>query len=601
MNVIQLEKLSANQNELLLASIAQKSSEISNIAFCGAIDIKANRKFLKFAYVPAILIALLLVLIPSFIIESSTRIVRYNTDFIPEAPFQFIIQADGLTGFKNEAHTILVNVEGETKPANPNIVINNRKIKLNKSKEADYSYTIGRLKNNQSFYIEAEGISSKEYVIETYERPNISLFKIQIESPEYTNLENESIENTGNITLAEGSKVTWNFNTQSTNSVILLFKKSLEKLTASEKRENVWEASSVIKESDGYSINLENEFSNNRDSLIFNINVIKDQYPQIILEQVQDTILFRKIVFAGNIVDDYGFSNLEIHSSYDGGKSYERTGVDINHNLSEQSYYEVLSLNEKAIIAGAEVKYFMQVTDNDGVNGPKTSKTGTYTLKIPSLDELQAEIDANTNQVKLSINQTLKEAQELNKKIQEADEKLKSKKELEWQDEKLMEEILEQKEKLANKLEELQKENTINNKKQQQFSPQSQELQEKIKQLQEIMENVLDEETRKLYEELRELLNQEADIEEFRNQMEEMKRDSKNLEEDLERTLELFKTLQFDAKLQENIDQLEKEIEDQKLLQKETEQGEKSNEELAQKQQEEIKDLEKLQEETRKT
>ena len=597
LNIIQLENLNNQQNELLIASIAQKSAEIANVPFSSAIDIKANRKFLKYAYIPAAIILVLLIAIPGFITESSTRIVKYNEDFIPEAPFQFIIEDEDLKGFTNEQHTIEIQVEGSALPNTVSIVLNNRKIQTTSNNQGSYSYTFDRLTENQKFYLEAEGLSSREYTIETLRRPSISLFNISIENPTYTGIEPSQIENTGNLTVAEGAKVTWNITAESTSDVEIRFKEANSKLIGEEQPGSKWQIQSEIEETDAYSINLFNENSSNKDSLIFSINVIEDQFPRINLEQLQDTVLFKNIVFAGNITDDYGFSSLQIRYSYDGGKEYQRSNIDINKDLSDQSYYEVLELDKEAIQAGAEIKYYVQVTDNDGFNGPKTSKTGTYTFKIPSLEELQGEIEASTNQVKSSIDKTLKEAEELNRKIKDADERLKTKKELEWQDEKLMQEILDQKEKLAQRLEELQKENARNNEKQQQFNPQNQEIQQKMQQLREIMENVMDEETRRLYEELQKLLDQNSDIEEFREKMDELSNNSENLEEDLERTLELFKTLQFDAKLQQNIDQLDKEIKDQEALNEETENADSSNEELAEKQQDEIDDLEKLQEE----
>ncbi len=597
LNIIQLERLSDSQNELLIASISQKSAEISNIPFSNAIDIKANRKYLRYAVIPASIISILLVVIPSFITESSTRIVKYNEDFIPEAPFSFQVSEASLKGFVNEAHTVELIIEGKLIPSSVNIVLNNRRIQIRESSNGVYEYTFDRLSADQKFYFEAEGLSSTEYTISTIERPRVSLFNIEVKSPIHTSIPEEKVQNTGNITVAEGSKVTWNIATNAASRAELYFQNSNQKLVASKMNSDQWQSELIIKYSDNYSINLFNDESRNKDSLQFKINVIKDQYPKVSLEQLQDTVLFKSIVFAGNINDDYGFSGLEIRYSYDGGESYQSSPIEINNRVNDQSYYQVLDLDQSKLTAGAEIKYYVRVTDNDSFNGPKTSKTGTYTFKIPSIEEIEADIEANTNKVKSSIDKTLKEAQELNKKIQEADERLKSKKELEWQDEKLMQEILEQKEKLAQRMEELQKENARNNEKQQQFNPQSEEIQQKMEQLREIMNNVLDEETRKLYEELQELLNQESDIEEFREKMDELNSNSENLEQDLERTLELFKTLQFDAKLQQNIDQLEKEIQDQEALNEETENGDQENEKLAEQQQKEIEDLERLQEE----
>ena len=67
----------------------------------------------------------------------------------------------------------------------------------------------------------------------------------------------------------------------------------------------------------------------------------------------------------------------------------------------------------------------------------------------------------------------------MNDKLKEVDQRLKTKKELDWQDEKLMQDILKQKEALSEKLDELRRENQLNNKKKEQFSPQNDKIQEK--------------------------------------------------------------------------------------------------------------------------
>ena len=65
-----------------------------------------------------------------------------------------------------------------------------------------------------------------------------------------------------------------------------------------------------------------------------------------------------------------------------------------------------------------------------------------------------------------NLDKSLEDAQRLQENIEELDERLKTKKELDWQDEKLMNDILEQKESLTEKLEELKRQNEQNNSKQ---------------------------------------------------------------------------------------------------------------------------------------
>lgn len=600
LNIIQLEGLSDKQNELLQASIRQKSVAIQNVPFIKAIDFKANRKYLRYIYAPGSIVLLLLVFLPQFITESSTRIIKYNDDFQPEAPFTFQVDKSSLNGFKDEAFAVSINTEGKSNPANIFILINERRIKAEKVSDGSFIYRINRLRQNTSFQLESEGITSSKFDIKVFERPAISLFNIDIDYPDYTQVQNEKIQNSGNLTVPEGTQVRWTFDTKETESLSLSFDTDTQKTVSTQSGDGIFEVNKQISKSSPYSIQLLNEHSGNKDSLRFQVEVIKDRFPEIILDQFQDTVLYKNVVLGGKIKDDYGFKALTFHYSYGDDSNFENIKIPFNQSLTDQSYYHIFTLDSTKIQAGSELKYYMQIADNDGFNGSKISKSATYSFKIPSQEEIEEEIDNSNEQIQSDIDETLKQAEDLNKMIEEADERLKTKKEIDWQDEKLMQDILDQKEKLSQKMEELKQDNQLNNKKQDQFTPQSQELKQKMEQLQDIMNNVLDDEIKKMYDELRELLEEQADIEEFRDKMENIRENSSNLEEDLERTLELFKKLQFDQKLANNIEKLQEEIDDQEALNEETQEGKKTNEELAKEQEKAKDDIEKLREELEK-
>ena len=596
LNIIQLEQLSDNENELLMASINQKSQQISMIPFASAIDYSKNRKYYRYAIVPAVIIMLLLVFLPQFITESSARIIRYNKDFIPEAPFQFELANENLRAFKGESYTITVKTTGSAIPENLYVWSNNRKVKAEQTKPGTFEYVFNLLQADTDFKFEAENLLSEDYTIEVVSRPSISLFSLNLDFPAYLKRDREVIENSGNISIPEGTKVTWNFQTESTNSVVLNFTKLEETVEAESAGGSSFTYEKTFKGSTPYAIRLQNQYSSNRDSLNFAIETIKDRFPEISLEQYQDTVLFKNLVLAGNISDDYGFARLSFHYKYESEKEYTVVPFEINRSLTTQSYYQVFDLDSARVKAGSELSYYMQVIDNDGVNGNKSSKTGTYSFKIPSQDEIEEDLEKSAQQVQNDIDKTLKEAQELNEKIEEADERLKTKKQLDWQDEKLMQDILKQKQELAEKVEDLKKENQLNNMKREQFSPQNENIQNKMEQLQEIMENILDEETKKLYDELRQLLEEQADISEFREKIEDLKNREGDLEKELERTLELFKKLQFDMKLEENIQDLQKQIEDQENLSEETKNRKNDTEELSKEQGQEKEETDELEE-----
>ncbi len=83
LNVLQLRSQysDAETAGLIEASIQQKSSQIQLVPFKNAIDLTKNKKHLRFALPPLLLLLALLVGAPSLIKDSAKRIIRNDQDF----------------------------------------------------------------------------------------------------------------------------------------------------------------------------------------------------------------------------------------------------------------------------------------------------------------------------------------------------------------------------------------------------------------------------------------------------------------------------------------------------------------------------------------
>src|SRR4051812_42545166 len=90
LNLLQLASLPEN-SELVQAGILQKSQAMRGISFEQAIDFRENRKYLKYFAVPFLLMGVLWIVDQNIFTQSTKRIVQFNTEFSPEAPFKFIV------------------------------------------------------------------------------------------------------------------------------------------------------------------------------------------------------------------------------------------------------------------------------------------------------------------------------------------------------------------------------------------------------------------------------------------------------------------------------------------------------------------------------
>lgn len=589
LNTIQLQKSSKGDSSLIMASIVQRTSHMSVIPFPKAIDLSKNKVYLKYLAIPVVVIALIALILPQLITESTGRIIKFQTEFVPKAPFTFQVENGSLTAFRNEDFVLKVSTEGNAQPNQAFAVIKGRKIKLDPAGSGKFTYNFQKIQQSTSFFLEASGFASDNYEVEVLNRPNLRNYNVLLDYPAYTKRPNDNLSNSGNLNVPEGTNVTWQFGTLHTDGVDITFSTTEETLSAESLDNQLFQIKKKVLEDDFYEIKLKNEYASNKENIGFNITVLKDQLPQITLEPFQDTTMYNYIILGGSISDDYGISQLQLKYKKLDEDNFQSLNLAFASNQNSQSYFHNWKLDSFALAEGEGLEYYVQVWDNDGVNGWKSAKSGTYTIKVPTRTEIKDQLEKESQAAENQIDKSVEKAEELRKQLEEIDEKLKSKKEIDWQDEKLLEELVNKREKLEEEIKKLQEQNQQLSDKNERFNEQSPQIKEKVEKLQELMNELLDEETKKLYEELKKLLEEKGNIDEVQEMVDKIDNKEENMEKELERALELFKRMKLDYKLEEIVQDLDETIEKQKELAQETEEG-KSESDEAQAKQEELKE-----------
>ncbi|HLF34001.1 MAG TPA: hypothetical protein VI583_07180 [Cyclobacteriaceae bacterium] len=574
LNIIQLSRLRNFDPLLVRASIKQKSGQLGDVNFTKAIDLLKNRKYLIYLLVPFALVILTSLISPGLLKNSTERIIYYNKDFPVTAPFQFIILNDELRSFKNEDFILEAKIEGPYVPDEVYIISGEKQMRLIPQKEV-YSYTFRNPTDNIKFNFEAAGYNSDEYTLVINNRPNIKNFIVLLKYPNYLARQRESFNNIGNFQIPEGTVVRWDFETTYTDSVRFIFEKDSIVTPLLKASPDKFHFEKRILSGDDYEIILKNNNASNKDKIKFHIDVISDEYPTISLTQYQDTVLYQFLIIGGNINDDYGFTDLRIYYR-DTDKDHEHPYRYINIPLTSrteasQNFYFHWNLDSLRLDQADQLEYFVQIRDNDGIHGPKASKTGTYLFKIPGKEEMRLELAKSSQNTENQLDKSLQEARKLQQELDELDNRLKGKRQLDWQDKKMIEDILKNNELLEEsirKLRDLNKANTLRNER---FGSQNEKLMEKAAQLQQLLDEMLDEETKSLVEELKRLLEENKDLDQVRDMLDKMDFKGENLLNDLERTVELLKRMKYDNKLDEVIGKIDESKNEQDSLSGKTE------------------------------
>ncbi len=573
LNLLQLSSASSS-SALLEAGIKQKSRFFDDMSFEQAVDLKENRQYLKYLFAPVGIILIILFVNTRIITQSSQRIVHFTQEFSPEAPFKFLIQNENLYAFFNEDYTLQLKLVGEAIAESAYIVSGNQRLKMEITKPGEFVYTFEKIQNGVDFQFEASGFYSNPYKIVLTNRPEITELKVSLEYPRYLSRKNEELKNAGNLEVPEGTKITWKIGTANTSKAFISFSSQELPNEMQIIDDQLFVFGKGFKNPEQYAIDLENEQSRNKEKIAYSITVTKDAYPEISVNYLKDSVLYKSIVLGGIIGDDYGVTQLDLTYQVVGKNTESEKKsfrIPINKDQLRQNFFFNWMLDSLKLEPGDRLDYFLQVWDNDGINGRKVTKSASYVFALPGEEELKTEITKSESATQGKFDQSLKKAKDLKQSIEEAQQKLKGKQDLDWQDKKMLEELIEQKQNLDKAIDELQKQNELLEEKKNSFSEQSEKIKEKSEQIKKLMEELLDPETKKLFEELQKLLKENSDMSQVQKLMNKMDRKEINLEKELERTLELFKQLKYDYKLEQAISEIKEQAQKQEELLKKTE------------------------------
>lgn len=589
LNILQLKKQadSGVENLLLIAGIEQKSVEIKPVPFSGAIDLSLNKKYIRYL-VPSLLILVFILLIaPQVLSESAVRLANPTVYFEKQAPFRFSVSDSSLQVLQYEDYQLEVNVEGESLPADAYFVYKGNQIKMEKTHADKFAHRISNVQDDLRFHILSNGFKSREFTLKIIPKPMLASFKIELNYPSYTQKGSEIISNTGDITVPAGTKARWIFSTSNTEEIEYRIEGKKQK--ADKEGKGQFTFGKTLRDDMVYSILLSNKQVQNVDSSSFQISVIPDRFPTIEVEQVQDSAMAEYKYFIGDYSDDYGISALEfVYTIYDtDGRqtAQKRNSLSVESGKSLAQFTHQLDIKDLILQPGERVDYYFEVWDNDGVNGKKSTISQKFTFRKPTKEEYKQQENKNSESVKSNLESAFKQVNDLSREMEKIKERVLSKKNMTWEDKKAIEQLKQKHEDISLNLEKAIQDFSQNLENQQEFKEVDPAILEKQEQLQKMMDELLTDEMKEMLEKLEKLAEQLLQDKAF-EQLQDFDMSKDKIEKELDRMLELFKKLEFEQKLQDAINDLEKLAEQQDQLKKDTESEKKSSEELKQKQDE---------------
>ena len=587
LNILQLRRadfVNGTSAELIQASIDQKIRELKPISFVGAIDLSKNRKYAKFALVPLLVLLAIIFINAGVITDSANRLAHPGEFFEASAPFKFEIQNKTLKGIENDDFSLDVKLSGKEIPESVFILVDGNEYKLSRSNPIQFNYVFRNIQNSKKFRFFADGHKSKEYTIEVMPNPIVLNFEIELQYPKYTNKKNEKLKNTGDLIVPCGTNIIWNFNTHATTRFLFTLGDSTFNLNATST--NAFAFTHRFLDSKNYFLHTANNLLKSKDSIHYSISVIPDLFPSIAIEEKKDTLSRLRLYFNGEVKDDYGFTALSFNyttqSKKDStGKDFPakttRIKIPINMLLQRDQFYYYWDLSKIGLELGEEIEYYFEVCDNDGIHGAKTTRTQKMIYKAPTEKELKNEDDRSNKKTESDLEASLAESKSLQKDIEDMYKKLMEKNALNWEDKKKIEELKNRQEELKEKIEKIKQQQQQNAQQQNEFPSSDPETELKKEELQKLFDQLATDEMKKMIAQLEALLKN-ADKDKMQKALDEMKQENKDAQKDIDRTLNLFRDLQVQKKMDDVIKELNKMQQQQDSLAKQSSQKNTSKE-----------------------
>jgi len=557
-NFLQLYQ-QAEQSELLMAAIDQKAALLKPIPFVNAIDFKSNKKYLPWALIPlSVLLFFYATGKGSVVSQPLQRVLHFSQHYEKPAPFQWFILNKKLHTQQGVSFTLHVETRGQIVPDKVFVVIGTERYLMETNDVGDFTYIFENPIENQLFYLEANGFKTPMYTLEVWKVPAVQDIQLKVIPPAYTGKKPTLYPGTGNAIVPEGSVIQWNIVASATDVLRMEFAQTKALFT---KQANLFSMQKQLLHPLHYQIISSNAKLPDFEKIPYDIQLIPDQYPSILVEKAPDSLGTEKDYFIGKVSDDYGLHQLKVHYFPKGKpEAAKKYLLPVKRDVVDQFVFAFPG--DLPVEAGVTYEFFFEVFDNDAIHHFKSSRSGFFTNHIATESELKQQQLTEQKETFQNLSKAVKSSQKEQQELDKLQKLSKEKSELDYKDHQKVTNFLERQEvqeelmkQFADKLKKnLDKMEVDKN------DPEKKALQERLEKTSNELEK-----NNKLLDEIKKLQDKISKDELF-DKLDQYQQQSKNQTKSLEQLLELTKKFYVEQKFNKLADDLEKLAEKQDKL-----------------------------------
>ncbi len=542
---------SAN-NELLLATIKQRTNNLQIFKFSDAVNLKENYKYLKIFGISFTVLITLIIFFPDFSQKPAERIINYDKFYEKPLPFQVSLQTQEVEVTQGDDLEFKIFVKGEKIPESFYVNTSAGTRMMSKLSVNEFSYVFNNIYQSEKFHIKGGEYISPEIRIIVNPSPTLLHYETELIFPKYINRKKESLSGKTRITVPQGTDVKFIFHTKDVDAMNIIHDSTNHALQ-SESNDYIYNLKAS--HSSKFYVNISNKWSETHNPIPFTIEVIPDAYPEIQVQAFNENFS-KQTYYSGLIADDYGFTKLLYHFEVENkpNQSFVKR-IDINKKEIRTSFYYSIDLDTITTYPGDEIKSYFEIWDNDGINGSKSRRSELFHISIPTHETLDSIADSTEENIISRLEDKTNNLEELRKDIEEIIKDLMSKKELDWTDKEKIKELIEKQKEIQEEWEKVQEEQKDLQYFMEENELTSEELLKKQEEINKLFEEVIPEEMKQLMEEIEKMLG-EMPREKMQQMMQDLKKSNKELHEMMDRNLSLLEQLKVEKDLNELIDKM---------------------------------------------
>ncbi len=502
-------------------------------------------------------IALLSLLAPQAMVRSAGQIVRPG--HVDPATAGMIVVAPGDAtlerGASLEVNARLIGLDGEP-------ILFHRvgdgawQREAMRSDSGGFSGVLADLQATTEYAVAVRETRSPTYRVLLTEPLRATGYEKRIEYPAYTGLAPEKeLSPHGSITALVGSEVDLMVAVSRSDARARLVFESGREVALQESGEMGRRAKLRIREPERYHVELSGGArSAGWRSDEFHIEPIPDRHPSLYLiapgEQV-DLPPDMRVLLEVDCADDFGLTRLALSFARNDAAP-QRAEIARLGGEREARVSHPWDLSEIAMVPGDRIRYRLELTDNDAVSGPKTTVSPEFVIRFPTLEEMYVEQTEERREGIESVRESLERQADLREQLDRISRELRTERSMEWEQKQEVESFLEKQEQILERMENLASAMDRQMQRMEQGQLFSPEIVSKIAQIQDLMRQIQSPEFHRMMEQMRQAMER-LDPEAVRKAMEQMKLTQKQLEQGLDRTLEMLERLLAEQKLDEMI------------------------------------------------